>query len=533
MSNPKRLRPPHAREGLTQASGEREMVIETRASSNLRITSPVQRRIPLGNQALRLGGKISPVTVSAVMRAADTGYVWQLMDLGDELKQKDAHLGTVCFRRETAPTQLDYQIVPTSERPKALRIAAFVTEALKRFGEIEVDGADVYDFSKTIAHLNGATFYGHGVSEMLWQKDGRYVLPGGAIPIQPRRFVYGQADGIFRWWDATYPNDPYPGVDIRKDYATGKFLIHRPRINGSIGPREGLIRPLVWAAVFRTWSISDWLKLAELAWKPYRTGEYSRDNSPASSEDRIALEEALESITTNGFAALPSTTKLKVEYAKGRSGGGTHGDLAGFFAAEMSKYALGATLGVEQGRVGSNALGRVHANVAREILEFDARALEGTIQRYIIVPLVRKNFGPNVEVPQFRFLTEESADLAMMAEAIQRLTQQGLRVPQRWVRAMFGMPDPIDDEETMGGPVLPPGNDDTLLPAEPKEPTGDPADPDDATGKSYNGDLSGLVSDAQMRSMLGIYSTHRILSGAGYWRFKSGVAFNRSTTVIT
>lgn len=523
-STRKRLRP------LAREAEARLDVPATRATGNLRITSPVQRRVPLSNQYLRVGGRISPATVSGIMRQADVGYVWQLMDLGDELKQKDAHLGTVCFRRETAPTQLDYQLVPASEKRRDLRIAAFVTEAMKRFGELEVDGEDVHDLRKTIAHLNGATFYGHGVSEVLWHREGRYLLPGGSLPIQPRRFVYAQSDGVFRWWDATYPHDPYPGIDLRKDFAAGKFLIHRPRINGSIGPREGLIRPLVWAATFRTWSIADWLKLAELAWKPYRLGYYKRDGGVASREDKEALEEALEDLTTNGFSALPDTTKAVIEYAKGRQGGGTHGDLAGFFAAEMSKYALGATLGVEQGRVGSNALGRVHADVAREILEFDARALEGTIQRCLIVPLVRKNFGSSVPVPQFRFLTEESADLSMMADAIDKLVGRGLRIPAKWVRAMFGAPDPIEDEEVMGGARIP-VDDDKPLPAPPKEPTDDPqdpADPDEA-GKSLDS-LAGLVSEAQMRQALRVYATHSVLSSAGYWRWNRGTPFRRSTT---
>lgn len=529
-SNRKRLRPLARGSAVSLEATSSGSVVETRAASNnLRITSPVQTRIPLSNQYLRLGGKISPSVVSSVMRAADTGYVWQLMDLGDELKQKDTHLGTVCFRRETAPTQLEWQIVPAGEKRRDLRIAAFVTEALKRFGEMEVDGEDVADFRKTVAHLNGATFYGHAVSEVLWRREGRYIVPGGALPIQARRFIYAQGDGSFRWWDATYPHDPYPGRDLRSDFAPGKFLIHRPRINGSIGPREGLIRPLVWAATFRTWAISDWLKLGELAWKPYRIGYYDRNNTPASREDKAALEEALNSLSTDGFAALPSTTKAIIEYAKGRSGGGTHGDLTAFFGAEMSKYALGATLGVEQGRVGSNALGRVHADVAREILEFDARGLEGTIQRCLIVPMVRKNFGPNVPVPQFRFLTEESADLAMMAEAIDKLVNRGLKVPASWVRALFGMPDPIDDEEVMGGAAAAPAGD-QLQPAPPAAPEDDPQDPEEPEQEKALGDLVSLVNEAQMKDMLRTYATHRVLNAAGHWRWKSGVAAYRTYT---
>jgi phage gp29-like protein len=410
--------------------------------------SPAQVPRPLPLRLQRVGGRLTPEDVSAILRQADTGYLYRLCDLADEARLKDCHLNGILHRRESAVAGLRWQVVPASDRPKAQRIAVFVEEVLRAFGEEELPGAELKDLNHTIRHLNGAVFYGYGVSEVLWDRRGRYVVPLGSIPMAPRRFIFAQQDGSFRWWDAVGSPFPYPGIDLRADYPTGKFLIHRPRINGTVGCREGLVRPLVWASLFRSWSIGDWMRLAELAWKPYRIGEYERT---AGTEDKDALLEALELLTTNGFALIPKTTNLRIEYAKSSGpSGDNHAALAAFLAAEMSKCVLGATLTVEQGRVGSNALGDVHADVSKALCDSDARAIEATLQRQLIAPLVRMNFGDNVAIPSFQFLTDEEVDLAALSTALDKLASRGLRIPARWCRSTFGIPEPEEDEEVLG-----------------------------------------------------------------------------------
>jgi phage gp29-like protein len=411
--------------------------------------SPAQIPRPLALRLQRVGGRLTPEEVSAILRLADTGYMYRLCDLADDARLKDCHLSGILHRRETAVGGLRWQVVPVSDRPKAQRIAVFVEQVLRAFGEEQLPGAELKDLPHTLAHLNGAVFYGYGVAEVLWDRRGRYVVPLGSIPIAPRRFIFAQQDGSFRWWDAVGSAIPYPGVDLRGAYPTGKFLIHRPRINGTVGCMEGLVRPLVWASLFRTWSIGDWMRLAELAWKPYRIGEYER---AASKEDKDALLEALELLTTNGFALIPKTTNLKLEYVKGSSAAGNdHATLAAFLAAEMSKCVLGATLTVEQGRVGSNALGNVHADVSKALRDTDARAIEATIQRQLVTPLVRMNFGDNVAVPTFQFITDDAVDLVAYSTAIDRLAGRGLLIPARWCRSTFGIPEPEEGEEVLGG----------------------------------------------------------------------------------
>jgi len=414
----------------------------------------VDRR-PLAQQYLYTGPQ-NPAGVSSIIRLADTGYMWRLCDLFEKYRNEDSHLQTVASRRERALADVPWQIIPASEKRRDLKIAAWLEDAFKAMGDKKIGDVSTRGLTDAITHLNSGVIYGYGIGEVPWTKDGIYVKPAGFLPMGARRFVYSQFDASLRWYDMNGALTAYPGVDPVNDYPEGRFLVHRPRINGAIGPREGLIRCLTWAAMFRLWTVKDWHRAGEFSWKPYRIGYYKKDGTV--DEDRTAVEEALQYLSTNGFAALPDTVEIDIQFAKNRTAGdgGVHGGLAAFLAGEMSKVTLGATLSVEQGRVGSNALGNVHRDVAMTVRDADARALEDTIQRQLIAPLVRYNFG-DVPIPSFRFTTEEGADLAALASALQKLgpSQQGmgLHIPARWVRTTFGIPEPEIGDELMDGSV--------------------------------------------------------------------------------
>ena len=494
---------------MSKRSRQKSHAAQQERAAKAKVNAPasaVQANRPLSQRLLRVGGALTPEDISAIFRQADNGQMYRLCDLAEEARGKDCHLGGLLYRRETAASSMPWQVVPTSDRPKALRVAAWVEKVLRELGEEPMTGIDLKDLPSTLAHLNGAILPGYAACEAIWKKDGKYVVPKGMLPIGARRFIYSQMDGSLRWWDATSATTPYPGIDLRAEYPAGRFIIHRPRMTGAEGPREGLVRPLMWASLFRTWSITDWMRLAELAWKPYRYGEYVRE---ATTEDKNNLADALESLTSNGWAIFPDTTKFKLEFAKGLGDSKNHEALVSFLAAEMSKLVLGATLTVEQGKTGAMALGNVHADVAKSIRDMDARALEATLRRQLIAPLVALNFGAACPVPEFRFLTEEGADLERLSNAIQRLIGKDgtlLDIPQDWVRATFGIPDPHPGDLLMGGRVF-------QLPEDKAEPTA-PATPEPTDG----GDDAPPADDRTMTRMLNVYRLDRMrraVLGAG------------------
>ena len=471
---------------------------------------------PLSQQYLRLGPQ-NPAGVSAIMREADTGYMWRLCDLLEEFRHKDSHLQTVVSRRERALANLPYQLIPASDKRRDLKIAAWVEGVVRQMGSTSAFGLELRSFSDALVHLNAGVIHGYGVGELPWGRDGRYVRPIGFLPMAPRRFIYSQLDAGLRWYDVMGPLSPYPGVDLLRDWPEGRALVHQPRINGAAtGAREGLARPLIWAALFRNWTITDWHRLAELAWKPYRIGTYQKDR--VVHPDVEILEEALALLTSTGFAAIPDSVKVEMSYAKNRGAGmeGLHGGLAEFLAGEMSKVTLGSTLTVEQGKVGTQALGNVHQDVTQETRDADARSVEATIQRQLIAPLVRYNFG-NVPLPTFRFVTEEGQDLAALADALKKLgSDLKLKIPAKWVRATFGIPEPEIGEELLDGSVrvdpaeLAKQQAEAAQAAQP--PTADKAPAIEVKPADEEGPD---VPDGEVEKSYRAYATHQILTLAG------------------
>lgn len=474
-------------------------VMELRAAVGKLTSAPsdAQAPRPLSQQQLRVGPQ-RPEGVSAILREADQGNLWRLCDLFEEQRTLDCHLQTVCSRRERAVANLPWQVIPASDRPRDLRVAAWVEDRLKSFGSARVAGIELRDLSETLTHLNAAALHGYGAAEVPWKRDGRYVVPLGSIPMAPRRFIVSPFDASLRWYDVMGPQTQYPGKELLRDYPDGRFLVHRPRVNGAVISREGLIRPLVWASLFRKWSIQDWLQLAEMAWKPYRLGKYTKDAQPDDVDD---LEQALTDLTARKWATFNKDhSEIEIAYAKNRSAGDgmLHFTLCQFLAGEMSKVTLGATLTVEEGNKGTARTAGVHENVSVEVRDADARGEESTLQRQLVAPMVRYNFG-DVPLPQFRLITEDGADMKALSDAMEKMIAAGLDVPARWLRAQFGIPEPDVGEELVG-----------------KEPRKDPNEPEPPPMPQKPADEEGPpATEESMRAMRRVYWLDRTMREAG------------------
>jgi phage gp29-like protein len=438
--------------------------------------------LPLSMQLRRIGGAMTPQQASAAMQSADMGRMWELTDLSNDARQKDCHLQSILGTREMAVAALPWQVSPRGEpRKNRVRknkhdvISEFVTDALTNAsGAVLPSGDRIVSFRTAIAHLASGPFHGRAVCEGVYGRDGRRMVPIGFGNVEHRRINFALETGRIAWWDPNGFLMPYPGIELCQ-FAPGKLLVHQPRINGDDQVHEGLARVLLWASLFRNWDLRDWVTFGELAWKPWRTAKYEKS---ADKKDIATLIERLRKMSASGVLVHPDTTEVTVEWPKNPgSNGGTHAELFAVLGAEMSKAVLGQTLTSEQGSKGSQALGKVHDSVRGDILEYDASCIAETIQRDLIGPLVRMNFGDDAEVPLFRFLTEEAVDLQAFSTGVKNLRDAGLRIGAPWVRDRIGAPEPEEDEEVLGeGEEDIPIDPKTGLPAEPPEDAKKPAD---------------------------------------------------------
>jgi len=422
---------------------------QTRARTLTR-RQTVIKPLPLDRQFSRIGGGLTPLAVSSIIREADTGYVSRLVDLGNEARQKDCHLQSLLGTREAALSGLQWKVTPAVAPGEAIasdtdrEVASLVGAALRG---AEGMGGTSRNFSDVISHLSSAIFFGYAVAEIDWAVSKGMLVPSGFRPVAPRRFIFSQSDGKLRQWDSVMPSSS-DGVDLQKAYPD-KFMVHQPRINGDVPAREGLIRVLSWASLFRNWTFSDWLRLAELAYKPWRIGRYKTD---ASTEEIDDLEVALELLTTNGVATFSDRADVNIEWPqRGRGGRPEHRELADYLGAEMSKCVLGQTLTVESGERGARSLGEVHDRVRKDLRENDALAMAATIRRDIIKPVTRLNFGADTMVPGFHFVTDDAVEVGALARAVEGLVRAGLEIPQWWVRDKAGIADPEPGEDVLLG----------------------------------------------------------------------------------
>jgi len=473
--------------------------VEKKPAPNALANRPsVLAPLRLDNQLTRVGGPVTPTIVSSIIIEADGGYTHRLVDLMNEQRQKDCHLQSLLGTREAALTGLRWTVEPASRDEEDFKRANFVEQALR---DANGEGSkESRGFVDLISHLTGGVFYGYAVSEIEWAvvdiEGTRGLAPIGFRNHSPRRFRFDDY-GTLGWWDSGSPVSLEP-IDLQRKYPF-KFVQHQPRINGDIPAREGLGRVLVWASIFRTWDISDWLRLAELAWKPWRMGTYSPD---ASDEEIQGLVNALELLTTNGIGVFSNRAEINVEWPeRGRGGKPEHESLADWLGAEMSKAVLGQTLTVESGERGARSLGEVHDRVRKDIRELDAISTAVTINRDIVVPMIDMNFSTDRPPPKFAFITDDIVDIGALGRMLDAMVRSGLKIPQKWARDKAGIPEPEPDDELLMGRAFMEAEAGLILQnvvefdgeeyGQPEEPT----EPNDAADSEDGNEEAGSASD--------------------------------------
>lgn len=403
------------------------------AAGGIRPGSRVVADLSLWQQFSRVGGGLTPTDVSMIIRQADSGDMAALVELAQESRQKDGHLQGCLEQCEESIASLEWSLIlPDGAKAGERRAALFVERVLR-----ECD-----DMQRLVAHLTGAVYLGYAVSEIVWAVEGGRLVPSKLVNLDQRRFGFRSGDGTFVWKD-TGTGD---GVDFRAAYPN-KFITCQPRVTGDVPCREGLARVLVWAALFRNWTLIDWLRLGEIAWKPWRIGKYQKG---AAKEDIDGLVDVLDGMSASGVARIPETIDIDVKWAPGATTKPMHEALYETVAREMSKAILGQTETVQSSDTSGYAQASVLNDVRKELRDARAKQIATDLTRDLIRPLVALNFGPNVRPPRLTFNTQDAVDLDRFAAGIEKLARAGVVIPQAYVRDEAGIPEPKGDEPVIG-----------------------------------------------------------------------------------
>lgn len=375
---------------------------------------------------------LNPRRLAQIFRAADQGDVIRQMELFEEIEEKDTHIFSQLQTRKLAVTGLDWTIQPAGEADYDKEIADFVEakiKAIPRFREVMLDILD-------------AIGKGISICEIDWQPDtrGNFII-AGIEWVHPKKLVWDYETDEMKICTEEYPS----GISIPEN----KFVIHQYKAKSGHPARAGIIRVVAWMYLFKNYDVKDWVSFCEVFGMPLRLGKY---NTAASPEDKEKLMQAIINLGTDAAGIIPETASIEFIESNKTSSADIYEKLARYCDEQTSKAIVGQTLTADSGG-GSYAQGKVHADVRHDLTVADAQSLAGTINEYIIRPLVLYNFGADAACPVFQFDCKDPEDLKETVEIYKTLVcDMGLRIPEEHIYKKFAIPKPEEGERVLEPP---------------------------------------------------------------------------------
>lgn len=374
---------------------------------------------------------LTPARLSATLRDADHGNLIAQHRLFADMEERDGHLRAEVEKRRSALTVVDWGVVPPTNATAAEKASAeWVAEVLR-------DAVDPLE-DLLLAAMD-AVGHGFAAIELEWRREGRELLPA----FNPRPQEWFTLD------------QSRTRICLRDHSAYGTALapfgwvLHSAgKAKSGYGARLGLHRTLSWPFIYKTYALGDFAEYLETFGLPMIVGKYFAGASP---DEKASLLRAVTALGHDARAIMPADMQLEIQKI---TGGGTdtpHLAMVAWAEKAVSKCILGQTLTTEQDG-GSYSLGKVHADVRRDILRADARSLAATLTRDLVYPLIAINRGGIDSLrrcPQFRFDLAEVEALTDYADALPKLIGVGFRIDRQWAQEKLRIPEPENDKDLL------------------------------------------------------------------------------------
>lgn len=426
-------------------------------------------------QLFQLWGELKPAEMMGILRQALLGnLVWQerlFEKMVDEWPRLEKNL--LSLKNDVA--DLDWAVQPFAEKDaeasdSAQEKAALVERALLG---MEADPTlDTSDFAGMIKDVTDAIPCGFSISEIYWTtRDGEVVpqytkkIPArffgySMMPEEPDQLMLNPKGNLALTWDAL------------EQFPPNKFLIGVYKSNLShptIGAKLRCLTPY-WLA--QKYGLKWFMLFCQVFGSPFRMAEYTPGNDANSQSVFNQLCSMLEQMGNTGWGAFPAGSK--VEFIESKTSNGTmlpQRVLSGDADEQCDIMILGQTLTSSSGRAGGNrALGEVHADTERKVLNGVAKFVKSVLNQ-LIKSIVLLNYGETSELPTLEGVTEEPQDELALAQRDAVLFgssvgQLQLPVAKDFLYARHNVPEPAKDADIYVPPAL--GKDEAFDEIEPE-----------------------------------------------------------------
>lgn len=278
-----------------------------------------------------------------------------------------------------------------------------------------------------------APLFGFQPIEIIWKRVGKYILPSELIPKNQEWFLFDK-DSNLRL--ATLNNTLSGEVLPDKKFLAPTYNDINNKYYNPYGDR--VLSSCFWPVTFKKSGFKWWVTFAEKYGMPYIVGKLPRSTMDS---DRENMKNQLESMVMDAAAVITDDADLEfIEPGNRSSSSDLYENLIIMCDQAVSKAILGQTLTTDSNNraSGSYALGRVHAEVRKDIVDTDKRIVERAHNQLIKwIWEVNFNFG---EIPIFSMFEEEEVNKAL-AERDEILVKQGVKFSKSYYIENYGLND--------------------------------------------------------------------------------------------
>lgn len=423
MAKKKRNKPLSTQSTNTVKMGKSTQTDEARITENGRIISD------------HPSNKITPAKLKSIFDDAENGNIQTQHELFMDIEERDGDIAANMGTRKRAILTLDWRIAePRNATPVEQGYQQEVDEFFYQFSELENLLVDLMDG------------VGHGFSalEIDWHFINGKWQPKTFIHRPQSWFKIDKDDNLLLKTPDNQEGEPLRPLG---------WVVHIHKSRSVQLARQGLYRTLAWHYLFKHYSVHDFAEFLELYGMPIRIGKYGAGATP---EEKRTLLRALAQIGHNAAGIMPESMAIELHNATNHAGqNNPFLQMIEWCRTEIARLILGQTLtSGADGKSSTNALGKVHNEVRRDLLIADAKQIAQTITKQIILPYLQLNVDPNIDesrCPRFEFDTSEYEDLEKFAKALPELVNIGVAIPESWVGEKLGIPEPQEGE-----PILKP-----------------------------------------------------------------------------
>jgi len=296
-------------------------------------------------------------------------------------------------------------------------------------------------WSDTIWNMAQGVFRGYKVHEVVWKKEGQFLVPDMVVDRPNRRFVFSP-DNELRLLTQTNQTD---GITL----GDKKWLLTRHMHSYENPYGVALFSACFWPYIFKHNGFKYFMKFCEKYGIPWAIGKYPQ-GTPI--DEQNALADQLADMVEDGVAAIPDNGSVEL-LEHSTSGELVHERLINVCNKEISKALTSQTLATDIQGAGSRAASETHREREQSVNESDRKIICDTFNQ-LFAWVTELNFAGAMP-PKFEFF--EEAEARKDWTEVFDIGRNYINIPAAFAHDRLQIPMPQDNED-----VLPQGNSTTM-----------------------------------------------------------------------